>query len=85
MSQVIQLLDTAGSNAKLSAADYTALVAKLQIDADQKQALLDRDHVALAAMLNGPEKPCCHISLPYSDEPEPMQDEEDVDLPEREE
>ncbi|MDQ3510991.1 MAG: hypothetical protein M3414_04765 [Pseudomonadota bacterium] len=84
MSQVIEFLDAAGSNAQLSAVDYAASVAMLQVDADEKRALLDRDHLALAALLDGRTETCCHISLPDGDEPEPMQDDED-DIPEKEE
>lgn len=84
MSPVIQFLDAAGSNAQMSPADYDASVAMLQIHADQKQALLDRDSFALTALLDGRSKMCCHITAPDGDESEPLQDDED-DLPEREE
>lgn len=82
MSQIIQFLDAAGSNGQLSAADYAASVAMLQIDTNQKQALLDRDPVALAALLDGRMRMFCFINSPDSDEPEPLQDDEDGDMPE---
>lgn len=84
MSQIIQFLDAAGSKAPLSAADYAASVAMLQIDDNQKQALLDRDPLALAALLDGRSKMYCYINAPDRDDPEPMQDE-DGDVPEKEE
>lgn len=85
MSQVIQFLDAAGSNAQLSAVDYAASVAMLQVDADEKQALLDRDHLALATLLDGRSKMYCYINSPDSDEPEPMDDDDDGGMPEKEE
>ncbi|MBA3485767.1 MAG: hypothetical protein H0T88_01010 [Lysobacter sp.] len=87
MSQIIQFLDAAGSNARQSAVDYAASVAMLQIDAEQKQALLDHDHLALTALLEGRTRMFCYINSPDSDEPEPMQDDDDGDgdAPEKEE
>lgn len=82
MSKIIEFLEVAGSNPQLSAADYAASIAMLQINAEQKQALLDRDHLALSELLKGRAQMCCHISLPSRDEPEPMQDDE---IPETEE
>lgn len=85
MSKIIQFLDAAGSNAQLSAADYAASIAMLQIDDDQKQALLDRNHLALTALLDGRSKMYCYINAPDRDEPEPMQDDDDGGVPEKEE
>lgn len=82
MSQVIQFLDAAGSNARQSPVEYAASVAMLQIDAEQKQALLDHDHLALTALLDGRTRMFCYINSPDSDEPEPLQDDDDGDAPE---
>lgn len=82
MSQVIQFLAASGNNAQLCAADYADSVALLQIDGDQKRALLDRDPLALAELLNGRTRMFCFVNLPDKDEPEPLQDDEDGDLPE---
>lgn len=64
MSQVIQFLEAAGSSARLSAADYAASVAMLQVSTDQRQALLNGDHLALNALLDGRANMCCQISVP---------------------
>lgn len=56
MSNVIQFLETLGSNpaqGRLSAADYEAVVASLDADRAQQQALLASDHVALNDLLGG--------------------------------
>lgn len=84
MSQVIRFLDAAGCNTQLSAADYAASVAMLQVDADQMQALLDRDHLALATLLDGRSKMYCYVNSPDKDEPEPTPDDDDDDMPEKE-
>lgn len=56
MSNVIQFLEALGSNpalTRLSAADYEAVVASLDADGAQQQALLHRDHVAINGLLGG--------------------------------
>lgn len=64
MSNVIQFLETLGSNpavARLSAAQYAVTVEALDVDGVQRQALLDRDHAALNDLLGGREKMVCMI------------------------
>lgn len=64
MSNAIQFLESLGSNAassRLSAAEYTATVASLDIDAAQQQALLDRDEVRLNVLLGGLDSARCVI------------------------
>ncbi len=73
MSEVIRFLDAAGGNPHLSAANFAAAVAMLQIDAGQKQALLDGDHLALSALLDGRAKMYCYINAPDDDDRDPMQ------------
>lgn len=56
MSNVIRFLEALGSNpalTRLSVADYEAVVASLDADAAQQQALLDRNHSALNDLLGG--------------------------------
>lgn len=67
MANVIQFLESLGSNAALahlSMADYAATVASLDIDGAQRQALLDRDEVALNALIAGRSKVYCLIATP---------------------
>jgi len=45
----------------VSAADYAASVATLNVDASQQQALLSRDHAALNALLDGRAKMHCFV------------------------
>ena len=67
MSNVIQFLEAMGRNPGvhgLSAADYAASVALLEIDGAQQQALLDRNPAALNGLLEGRAKMFCMISTP---------------------
>lgn len=64
MSNVIQFLETLGTNQALSPADYAATVATLDIDSKQRQALLDRDHAALNELSEGRGEMCCMILTP---------------------
>lgn len=52
MSKIIRFLETMGRT-RLSAADYAAAVATLDVDAAQRDALLRRDAVALNDLLGG--------------------------------
>ena len=64
MTSAIQFLETLGGNpatGKLSASAYAAAVAELDVDENQRQALIDRDHAALNEMLGGREKMVCMI------------------------
>ena len=67
ISNVIQFLEALGSNAaltKLSAANYAANVAALNVDDAQRQALMDRDQGALNGLLGGRKKMRCMIWAP---------------------
>ncbi len=55
MSNVIRFLETLGSK-QLSAGEYAAIVAALEVDTSEKRALLDRDHAALNDLLGGRKK-----------------------------
>jgi hypothetical protein len=64
MTNAIQFLETLGGNpatGKLSASAYAVAVAELDVDENQRQALLDGDHAALNEMLGGREKMVCMI------------------------
>lgn len=64
MSNVIQFLESLGSNAaltRLSAAEYAATVASLDVHVGQRKALLDRDVDALSGLLGGRETMRCLI------------------------
>lgn len=77
MSQAIQFLEALGSNpalVRLSAAEYAATVAALDVDQVQRQALLDRDHEALNGLLGGREKMLCLILNPGE---EPVRKDDD--------
>lgn len=54
MSNAIRFLESAGAM-QLSAAEYAASVAALELDAPQRTALLDRDAKALGRLLGGRE------------------------------
>lgn len=82
MSNVIQFLEAMGRNPGvhgLSAADYAASVALLEIDEAQQQALLDRDHAALNDLLEGRPKMMCYINTPSPDDHEAIPDDDDSD------
>lgn len=64
MSNMVQFLETLGSNpalTMLSASEFEAIVAKLDVDDSQRQALLARDGAALNDMLGGRERMLCVI------------------------
>lgn len=72
MSNVIRFLESMGSSpvlANLTAEQYTAAVAALDVDQGQKQALLDHDHAALNRLLGGREKMYCSQYPAREDEP----------------
>lgn len=79
MSDVIRFLETLGSNpsfAKLSAAEYAATVSLLSANDGQRQALLNRDHLALNDLLGGRHKLMCVI-FPADDEEQKDDDQRD--------
>ena len=64
MSNMVRFLETLGSNpalTKLSAAEFEAIVATLDVDNAQRQALIARDNAALNDLLGGRERMLCVI------------------------
>jgi len=91
MSNVIEFLETLGSNpamTRLSAADYAAAVAALDVDEAQKEALLNGDRDALNGLLGGRDTMLCVVFSPDGDEQKDdeqrEQDEPTKDAPESE-
>jgi len=81
MSNAIQFLAGLGSKAALSPSDYAAAVGALDVeDTLQKQALLDRDHVALNEMLDGRVQMLCLILSP-DDQPVRKEEEQPAEEP----
>ncbi|TXH67182.1 MAG: hypothetical protein E6Q88_10965 [Lysobacteraceae bacterium] len=87
MSKVIQFLEAMGSNAamaRMSIADYQAAVAALELDEQQRESLLQRDHVALGRTLGARDTLLCLICLPHDDEEKqspPDQDDREEETP----
>ena len=81
MSNVIQFLEALGSNpasTRLSAAEYSAAVAALDVEDLERQALVDRDQHALSGLLGGRYEMMC-ILWP-ADEPA-KEDQPDEEAP----
>lgn len=87
MSNMVQFLETLGSNpalTKLSAAEFEAMVANLDVDDAQRQALVARDGAALNDMLGGRERMLCVIwpaDEPARENDQPGDDEPAEDTP----
>jgi hypothetical protein len=81
MSQVIGFLESVGSK-PLDAASYAACVAALDVSPAQRQALFERDHHALNALLGGRPKMVCFVVAPDEDMPADPDDAPDEQLPE---
>lgn len=82
MSNLIQFLETLGSNAaasRMSAQDYAAAVAALEADEPSRQALLDRDADALNRSLGGRSKMMMSILVTPEDDEEKRKDEQPDD------
>lgn len=77
MSHVIRFLEAMGSRPAPPVADYVATVALLDVDTEQRQALLDRDHAALNELLNGRSRMMCFIHTPSPDEQETVPDDDE--------
>ena len=60
MSNVIRFLEAMGSK-QVSAAEYAATIAALEVGAPQRKALLDRDQDALIQLLDGRRQLKCAI------------------------
>jgi hypothetical protein len=87
MSNAVRLLEQAGREC-WSPQAYEAAVARLEVDAVQKQALVARDEGALVTLLKGPTSMFFGIFAPEEqpDEEAPAREipEEPEDLPRRE-
>lgn len=78
MSNVIQFLEALGSNpalTRLSVADYEAVVASLDAEVAQRQALLDRNHSALNDLLGGRAERM--MLAQYAPEEHPFKEDDD--------
>jgi len=79
MSNMIRFLAALGGKVELSPGEYAAAVGMLDVgDILQKQALLDRDHVALNGMLGGRSKMWCLILSP---DEQPAEEDAPADEP----
>ena len=85
MSNVVQFMERLGSGPRnLSVADYAASVAALDIDDEQRRALLDRDHDALSGLLGGREKMMCVVwpaDEPVREDDQPAEEQPVEDAP----
>jgi len=63
MSNVIRFLESVGCK-PMSAAEYSASVALLDVDPMQRQALMDCDHESLNDLLGGRSSMRCMIMVP---------------------
>lgn len=81
MSNVIRFLETLGAQPQVPAGsvDLSSMIASLDIDANQRRALLDMDHAALSDLLGGRRVLRCSI---FSPDEEPVQPDGDVPVDE---
>ena len=81
MSNVIRFLETLGGQSQVAAGsiDLPSMIASLDIDANQRQALLDRNHAALSDLLGGRRILRCSV---FSPDEEPAQPDGDVPVDE---
>jgi len=81
MSAVLKFLEEMGqaSNAAMSDSQYAAAVARLDVDAAQRRALLDRDHAALNDLLGG--RATMFFGLVPAENDEPQKDDDGEDTP----
>lgn len=79
MSEIIRFLETMGRT-RVSAADYAAAVATLDVDASQRDALLRRDATALNTLLGARATQMMMILFPVEEptkqDETPAEDEE---------
>jgi len=77
MLNTIRFLESVGANG-LSSADYAATVAALDVDQSERNALLQRNHVALNDLLGGRQKMFFAVlapkEAPFREDP-PAEDE----------
>ena len=85
MSNVVQFIERLGSGPRnLSVAEYAASVAALDIDDEQRRALLDRDHDALSGLLGGRETMMCVVwpaDEPVREDDQPAEEQPEEDAP----
>lgn len=84
MSNVIRFLEAMGGNpalARLSAAEYAAAVASLEVGTAQHDALLDRNGAALSDLLGGRATMYCSLFPGKEDEPSKREEDQPVDEP----
>jgi hypothetical protein len=77
MLEVIRFLESMGAN-QVDAADYAAAVSTLELDHDQKQALLDRNHSVLNDLIGGRSEMFFGVLAPDEEQPDreqPLEDE----------
>jgi hypothetical protein len=77
MSNVIQFLESAGRK-PLTAAEYGATVAALEVDDASREALLGRDHQALNDLLGGRPKMYFMVVAPDEEQDTPEEAPEDA-------
>ncbi len=63
MLNTIRFLESVGANV-MSPAEYSASISALDVDQPEKVALLQRDHVALNALLEGRQKMFFSVMAP---------------------
>jgi len=86
MSAVLKFLEAMGrtsSTAAMSDGEYAATVARLDIDAAQQRALLDRDHAALNDLLGGRATMFFGLVPAENDEPQRDDGEGEGEAPEQ--
>ena len=71
MSNVIRFLESMGTR-QVSATDYAASVAALDLDSKHKQALLNRDHASLNDLMGGRANVFFGVFAAEEDEEQPQ-------------
>lgn len=80
MSNVIRFLESLGNDSALpvqGAAEYAAAIALLDIDDQQRQALLDRDQVGLNDLLGGRQRVLCSVFSPDEEREDAPQEQDE--------
>lgn len=80
MSEVIRFLESMGRNPAITAGEFAASVAALEVDDAHKQALLQRDANSLNDLLGGRERMMLAQWAPDS-EPQRKDDDQEGDVP----
>jgi hypothetical protein len=79
MSKIIQFLETVGRNPRMTAQQYSHAVDLLDLDAPQREALLQRDHAALNTLLGGRAAQMMMMLFPVEDSPQRDDEQKDDD------